>query len=318
MNKATRIPDWLLSQQGLSLCPCGCIGKRKKVNFLEKTISDVAGLLKEAIFSEEMARSPGFLQKLDPRVKLITFFGLIGAAGLLHHFSVLFLMYLVILALAYYSRVNTGHFIKRVWLVIPLFTGIMVLPALFNFVRPGDPLLILINFGHPLQFGPWTFPDNLAVTRQGALGAALLIMRVGVSVSLAVLLTLTTRWTHLLKAMRVLLVPKIFIMVLEMTYRYIFLLLHMTTEMFMARKSRTVGKPDLKENRRFLAGAMGTLLAKSYAMSEEVYLAMVSRGYTGEARTVSAYQLTSRDVVWAGMVITAIILVVWGDRSFGT
>ena len=36
-------PAWLL-QSEVGLCPCGCIGKRKKADFIEKTIGGRAGI----------------------------------------------------------------------------------------------------------------------------------------------------------------------------------------------------------------------------------------------------------------------------------
>mgnify|MGYP001610854270 FL=1 len=145
-------------------------------------------------------------------------------------------------------------YFKRIWLITPLFTGIAVLPSIFNFVRPGTTLISLIDFGHKLHLGPLIFPSVLTITSQGLSGAILLIVRVGVTVSLAFLFTTTTRWASLLKALRVLLLPKIFITTLEMCYRYIFILLNITTDMFVAKKSRTFSKTSSKDGRHFEIG----------------------------------------------------------------
>lgn len=316
MSSPGQVPSWLLTGQP-AMCSCGCAGKRKKTGFVEKTIQDVAGVIKEEYFSETLAMQKGFLQGLDPRVKVVTLLGLIGVAGLARHMETLAAMYVGILILAYLSKLQFVFFVKRVWLVVPLFTGMMVLPALFNFVRPGDPVWTLIRFGQDIQLGPWVMPGNLSITRQGLYGAGLLIARVGVSVSLALLLTATTRWQDLLKALRVFLIPKIFVMTLEMTHRYIFLLLQVTGEMFLARKSRTVGPSKIKETRGFVAGAMGTLLGKSYSMSEEVYLAMVARGYQGEARSINHFRMRLADALWLGLSVMLAIALVKGDYYLG-
>ena len=68
------------------------------------------------------------------------------------------------------------------------------------------------------------------------------VARVGVSVSLAVMLVLTTPWADLLKSLHSLRVPRVFVLVLAMAYRYIFLFLRLTNGMFEARKSRVVGQ----------------------------------------------------------------------------
>ena len=84
-------------------------------------------------------------------------------------------LYGVTLAAALASRIPTDFFVKRVWLGIPLFAGIVVIPAIF-FVE--GPRLFSIAIG----------PLVHRASIPGPLGAILLVMRVGVSVSLAVLL----------------------------------------------------------------------------------------------------------------------------------
>jgi cobalt/nickel transport system permease protein len=143
--------------------------------------------------------------------------------------------------------------------------------------------------------------------------ATTLILRVGASVSFAAILILTTRWGVLLSALRGLRVPQVFVVILGMTYRYIFLLLHTTNDMFLARKSRLVGRAPGSSERAWLAGSMGTLLGKSYLLSDEVYLAMVSRGFHGEAKTLEPLHMRPFDIaVIAGAVLVPILVIVLG------
>ena len=86
------------------------------------------------------------------------------------------------------------------------------------------------------------------------------------SISLVVLLTLTTPWVRLLAALRSLGVPRIFVLIIGMAYRYIFLLLGSVTDMYEARKARTVGPPKHDSAARaFVAATAGALLGKSHA-----------------------------------------------------
>ena len=100
-------------------------------------------------------------------------------------------------------------------------------------------------------------PLHIAPSIPGLAGAVIFVARVGVSVSLAVLLVLTTPWADLLKSLQALRVPQVFILVLSMTYRYIFLFLHTANGMFEARKSRVVGRTSGGEQRRWITGSMG-------------------------------------------------------------
>jgi len=313
MDSKNQVPEWLLSSGEVCMCPCECIGKRKKGSFLEKTINDIAKLLKEVIFFEDLAFEKGFLQKLDPRIKVISLLILVLTATILHNIIILAILYLISCVLAKISRIPLRLYFKRIWFIVPLFTGIAVLPSIFNFIRPGDTLISLINFGHQLHLGPLTFPADLTITKQGLHGAVLIIVRVGIAISLTFLFTSTTRWTNLLKAFRVLFLPKIFITILEMCYRYIFILLNITTDMFIARKSRTFGKINSKEGRHFVSNAIGTLFGKSYALSEEVYGAMLSRGYKGEPVIMNRFKFTLLDFQWLLSLIIC-ILIVWGGE----
>jgi cobalt/nickel transport system permease protein len=310
------LPSWL-SEVNPALCRCGCGGGRRKRNFIEKTLQDIVGFLREAVFSEEIAMSQGYLQSLDPRVKVITLIFLLVVVNLSSHLSLLWSFYFILLVVAALSHLPLRQVITRVWLVIPLFTGIMVLPALFNWVRPGQPLWIIWEFRQPLSIGSLSLPSTLAVTRQGVWGGIMLVSRVGISVSLAVVLTLSTRWMDLLRALRSFFVPRIFIVTLEMTYRYIFVLITAVEEMFLARKARDAGQSSPKEQRRFVATAMGGLFGKSLKMSEEVYWAMTARGYTGEIRLLQRSRLRWQDVIILILVVLAGLIMIAANKALG-
>ena len=312
---AKALPRWLEGNppiEGLRR-----VGRARRRGFLQKTLSNFAQTLQDQVFSERLARASGLLQRVDARLKLVTTLLLIGTAALLRHASLLVLLNAWVLYLAACSRVPLGPFLKRVWIVVPLFTLAVVLPATLNVVRPGTPLLVLFRLARPVHVWLWTMPQEVAVTRQGAASALLLVLRVGASVSLAVLLTLTTRWAALLRALRVLRVPAVFVSVLEMTYRYVFLLMQTAAEMFTARRSRTVGRTGAAEQRRFATGAMGGLWARTHATSEEVHRAMLSRGYTGEPRTLSPMRLEGGDALWALIVLLVVALLMGGDLALG-
>ncbi|AFM39282.1 cobalt ABC transporter, permease protein CbiQ [Desulfosporosinus acidiphilus SJ4] len=309
------LPSWL-SEMSPALCRCGC-GGRRKGNFIEKTLRDIVRIIQDAVFSEEIARRPGLLQSLDSRVKVTALIYLLVVVNLCSHLSLLWGFYFVLLAVAVVSRLPLRQVVVRVWLVIPLFTGIMVLPSLFNWVRPGEPLWVIANFHHPLHLGFLAFPSTLSVTRQGLWGGIMLVSRVGISVSLAVILTLSTRWMDFLRALRAFFVPKIFIMTLEMTYRYIFVLVTAMEEMFLARKARDAGQSAPKEERRFVASAVGGLFGKSLQMSEEVYWAMTARGYSGEIRLLQSSRLNWRDAIILLLVILAGLILIAANQVMG-
>jgi len=96
-----------------------------------------------------------------------------------------------------------------------------------------------------------------------------------------------------------------------MTYRYIFLLLHSTNALFLSRRSRTLGTFSGSENRRWLTRALGSTLAKSQHLSEEVYSAMLSRGYQGEIYSLSRLQFQRRDFIGLVLILLTAAILLW-------
>ncbi len=274
--------------------------EKESLGWVEHTIAGIAGSIERAIFTEENARKPGWLQGVDPRAKLGMFLALILAASLSRSLIILAALYVVTLGTARVSQVPFDFFVKRVWLGIPFFAGIVIIPSIFI---AGAPYLFQIPLG----------PIHLGVSIPGLSSAVVFVARVGVCVSLAVLLVLTTPWADLLKSLQTVYVPQVFILLLSMTYRYIFLFLHIANGMFEARKSRTVGRTPGHEQRRWISGSMGYLMNRSFKMSNDVYAAMSARGFSGEIRSYSAYHMTMTDwIALVGAIGVAVATVVAG------
>ncbi len=266
-------------------------------NILEHTLHGITETLERALFAEQISLRPGLFQSLDPRVKVVSVLALLIAVSLSRSLWIIGGIYLLALILALVSSIPAGFFIKRVWLALPFFTGMIVLPALF--ITPG-PALIQLPFG-------------LVITQTGFTSALFLLLRVSTSVSLTLLLILTTPWNMVLGALTVLRVPDVFILVLGMTYRYIYLLLHIANDMFLSRKSRVVGRMDSAEERRMLAAISGTLLNKSLNMSSEVYLAMQSRGFRGTMITLKPFKMKTHDWLWMIVFLAlALLAIIFG------
>jgi cobalt ECF transporter T component CbiQ len=241
------------------------------------------------VFAEVTARQPGLLQGLDPRLKIIAMLMLLLAVSLSHNLWIIVALYFLVLGMAYFSKVPLGFFVKRVWLFIPFFTAIIALPAFF--IVPGPTWVHL--------------PLGLVITTTGVQTALFLLLRVGTSVSVGVLLILTTPWNSVLKALGVLRLPAVVILMLGMTYRYIHLLLNITNDMFLSRKSRLLRPLTGAENRRLIGAISGALLSKSLEISSEVYLAMQSRGFRDYPRTIDTFEMRPAD--WAAGLIVSLL-----------
>lgn len=260
--------------------------KTKRNSFLQKTILDTVTLLKETISNEEIAQTNGFLQKCDPRAKC--FCVLIALTGVLatRSAAVLSLIYLFTVFLSLISSVRLSYFLKRTLLFVPLFSFLIISPSVFSFVTPGDPVCQIEIFSM-----------NISVTRQGIGSAILFFMRVLSSVSLVILLVLTTPSPVLLKVLRIFRVPQLFVMILGMTYRYIYLLLDNIQNTFTAIKSRTGYVKSTRKGQRIVGLTIASLWMNSYRMQSQVYNAMISRGYTGEPKIIDEFRMRKTDVL---------------------
>ena len=267
-------------------------------SFVERTLVDINHTLEQSVFAERFARGPGLLQALDPRLKILSLLLVLLAVSLSRSLPVILILYFLALALAYFSKIPLAFFVKRVWLLIPFFTGVIALPALF--ITPGAVLAHL--------------PLGLVITQTGLTTALFLLLRVGTSVSAALLLVLTTPWNSVLKALGVLRVPAVIILILGITYRYIHLLLHLTNDMFLSRKSRLLRRMNGPEERRLIAATSGTLLNKSLQVSSEVYLAMQSRGFRNYPRTLDTFKMRTIDWLAGTLVVITAAAAIWLGR----
>jgi cobalt/nickel transport system permease protein len=88
--------------------------------------------------------------------------------------------------------------------------------------------------------------------------------------------------------------------------------------MYDARRARTVGdERDVKGGRRFVAASAGALFGKAHTLSEEVYLAMLSRGYDGNVRTLQRSRPRWIDAGWVVACVVAAAVILRIDRAVG-
>jgi cobalt/nickel transport system permease protein len=256
--------------------------ERRSRSFLERTLASLVDAIGYSLAAEDLARTDGLLQNLDPRVKLVGILAWIVAAVTSRSLWVILGLFGGAVILAVLSGVSLWMIGNRVWIPVLIFTGCISLPALF--ITPGRAMVRL-----PVLRWP--------VSAQGMRAAAYLLGRAETGAMLAVLLALCTPWNHVLKSFRVFKVPVVIVVILGMTYRYIILLLQTARDMFESRQSRMVGRLKGMDRRHIIAASVGVLLSKSFETSEEVYGAMQSRGFRGEVQTMDSFRARSGDAV---------------------
>lgn len=248
------------------------------------TLKGFSQALARTLVSEDAAHASGLLQGIDPRAKLVGMMSLVVAAALAHRVETLLELLAVGVGLAMVSQVSLWSLARRVWLVAFVFSFMIAAPAMF--LTPGAVLW---------QWGV------LVITSNGMHTAVLLVLRVEAAVTLSTLLVLTTPWMWLLKALRTLRVPVEVIALLAMTHRYVVLLAETANQMFESRQSRMVGKLKGHEQRHVMINTGGVLLSKTMALGDEVYMAMLARGFRGEVRLLTEFRMRARD--WLAVIV---------------
>ena len=275
---AVLVARWLLARSS-----------QKRGAFIEKTIRGLLNAGQEALFAENTAQLDGFLQRLDPRVKIAGLGALILAAVSVRRLSVLLALFGLSILCAVASRISVRLLATRVWIAVLAFTGVIALPALF------------IGSGPTLWY----------VHLNGLRGAAFLVMRGETTATLALLLMLTTVWSHLLRSLRFLGVPAAAVAVVSMTYRYIFVFIESAKQTLEARQTRLVGQLEPALERRFAAASVGALLGRTLDLSSDVYTAMQARGFRGEVRLLDDLEMHWRDW-WQLSALLAVAILAFG------
>ncbi len=270
-------------------------GKRRG-NFIQRTIDALTETLERSLYAEQLSEQGGVLQRIDPRVKFVGMLGLIITAAAAGHVWVVAVIALVALMLAVISRIPIIKSFGPIWIGMFIFSGLIGFPAIF--ITPGPTLATI----------PWL---NWPISAHGLQSAVFLLLRSEVSITLSFLLIMTTPWMHVLKSMRVIGIPTLVVVILGMTYRYIFLMLQSASDMFEARQSRMIGKLPDKEARQLAAATVGVLLSKSFQLGNDVFLAMQSRGYRGEVYTLDEFRLTTADYLAIPLLLVVVGTGLW-------
>jgi len=273
--------------------------RRPTRGLVERTVGSLLQAMERAVSAEAGGHAAGWMQRLDPRVKLASLVALVAAVALSQRLGVVAALFAAGVVLAAAARVPVRTMISSVSLAAAGFSLALATPAVF--LTPGRTVAVVPILG-------WN------ATAQGLSSAAFLVLRAAAASTFGFVLVFTTRWPHVLKAMRAFRVPVVFVAVLAMTYRYVLLLLESAHDMFVARRSRMVGRPTAAKRRRVVTASAGVLLAKSLTLSNEVFLAMQARGFRGEVYVLDDFTMARAD--WLALAAAAAVtaVAIWAGR----
>ena len=201
-----------------------------------------------------------------------------------------------LLALA--SRVGLARTIIRSLIVVPFV--LVAVPSMFT--HDGQ---ILAAW----ELGPVT----LTPTHEGLVFVATIMWKGWIAVTASVVLASTTRYLDIAAALRWFRVPALLVAVMEMMYRYVFLLGAEARRMLAARRSRSAALDGVRPGgsvswRARVTGQMaGSLFVRTLNRAERVHMAMASRGYDGGVTAASMRTMTTAEMVMLAAVSAALI-----------
>lgn len=250
----------------------------------------------EHSYLDEHSRKNSFIHRLEPRIKIISFFLYILFIILSPpNYFMAFLLYgLVIFILIALSGLPFIFIFKRSLSVFPF----LLAAAIFiPFIRQGR---IVAGFSF--------FGFRFSVSYEGLMVFCNILIKSYLSILGMILLIATTSFSSLLKAFEKLKFPSLFIMIISFMYRYIFVLEDELMKMKVAKESRSIGGSRWF-HLKALANMVGILFIRAYERAERVYLAMCSRGFDGEVKTIYDFKIETKDSCFLLSMIIVLTLI---------
>jgi cobalt/nickel transport system permease protein len=202
----------------------------------------------------------------------------------------------IVAALIRVAELPFGFVLKRLAIEIPFVAFALLLP----FISQGERIDVL----------------GMSVSREGLWGAWNILVKGTLGVAASIVVASTTTMAEILKGFDRLHMPKAFTSIASFMVRYMDVIADDMKRMRVARLSRGYD-PRWIWQARAVGASAGALFIRSYERGERVYLAMLSRGFTGEMPSFGMPAAT-RSMWAAALAVPAVALVVcaaaWGLR----
>ena len=226
------------------------------------------------------ACKPSFLQRMDPRWKLAGLLLAALALTFLRSWEPALAALTAALLLVALARLPLGWYLRRLAMALSMYVLFLIwLP--FD-VKPSHETLDL---------------GFLTLSMTGLLRLAVLSANLVGMVSLMLVMLATTPLHDTFKAARSLHLPRLLVLLLLLTYRYVFLLMEEFARLRTALRVRGFRNRVNLHSYRTIGQVAGTLLVRSHERSERVGQAMRCRGFDGEFRSLVEFHARGSDVL---------------------
>lgn len=249
------------------------IPKRDNDRFIDRSISSVLGVLSK-IKRNDFKKRSGIIYKINPALKLL--------------FAVLMPILLSL----------SKGFIFPICVLIWAILNLLLIEAI------DIKKIISIGFFAMVLTAIMLLPSMLM---GNAANSLILIIKVISGVTLVNIMSFTTPWREVTRSLKLFFIPDIFIFVLDVAIRYIYLLGDISLDMLYALKVRSIGKNENKYSS--ISGLIGNLFLKSNKIGDEMFSAMECRGFTGQYKRNLSFGFKIYDILY--ICFEAILAAAW-------
>lgn len=229
----------------------------------------------------------GPIHRLDPRAKILGFFGLtlVGATTPPTELWAFALYFAIIIFLVGLSHLPLRFLLTRVAAVLPFVAVVAVFLPFFH--RGGGREFDLVL--------------GVTVSEAGLLLLWNVLVKATLGILSMMLLALTTSFPELVAGLDGLRMPRVFTLIGSFMYRYSFVLLDEQRRMRRAMEARNHRGRWLWDV-RIVGHVISSLFMRSYQRGERVYVAMLSRGYDGTMPAASPPGIHAPEAVFLALI----------------
>ena len=243
---------------------------------------------------------------MDSRIKFILAVAFILTTSLtpVSAWPVYILLLTLIISIGIVSGLGIGFVWKRSLLALPFLLA--AFPIIFTI--KGQAIF-------SLPVGSWI----LTASFEGVERFFSIAIKSWLSIQAAIILASSTQFPDLLQAMQAVSIPRLLVGMFGLMWRYLFVLADEALRLMRARMARSghnaeLGRKhggSLRWRARMTGGMAGNLFLRAYERSDRIYMAMLSRGYDGEMRSLPLTPFTGLNwlILITGLFILCLLLI---------
>lgn len=251
---------------------------------------------------DRFAHLDSYLHRWDPRWKLATLLVLMLSMGMgrvgggrswSHDVLPALAGFGLSVLLLWSSRIPVGFALRHLR-AAAVFLALVLLA--FTFVGPGE--------------GSWS--PTFRLSSAGFLAGLVVVLRAFAMILLVFPAFGTTRFDITVRALHALRLPRAVVQVILFSYRYLFVYRDQLRRLRTAMNARGFVPRVDRRTPTLLGHSLGMLLVGSVERTKRIYAAMLCRGFSGNFRTIETFRTRPRDVLLAGVLGGAgVLLLAW-------